>query len=551
MLNEIERLLRPNIKALEPYTCARDEYSGEAKAWLDANENSILNGLNRYPDPLQRQVKQHIGELRGVDPENIFLGVGSDECIDILYRTFCRPGIDNVVAIDPSYGMYSVCAAINDVEYRRVSLREDFSLDTDALLAACDTNTKVMWICSPNNPTGNAFSLEEIETLARSFDGILAVDEAYVDFSEKGSAIQMLERYPRLVVMQTFSKAWASAAIRLGIGYACRDIIDVFNKVKYPYNINILTQRQALAVLSDKERIARTARELVMLREDLAVRLKNVESVEEVYPSDANFILAKVKDADGIYRRLLDQGVVVRNRSRVHLCGSCLRLTVGTAAENDMLIAALEGRCIDAVAADGEMTSAGRVAAVHRVTGETDVLVSVGLDGSGKTEISTGLGFFDHMLDQIGRHGGVDLTVKVKGDLNVDEHHTIEDTALALGEALAKALHDKRGLERYGFCLPMDECRATVAIDFGGRPCLVWDVEPFVREKIGDMPTEMFRHFFKSLSDTAKCNLYIEAKGENEHHRIEGIFKAFARSLKSAVRRDPFNFSLPSTKGSL
>ncbi|MDE6610790.1 MAG: histidinol-phosphate transaminase [Muribaculaceae bacterium] len=551
MLNEIERLLRPNIKALEPYTCARDEYSGEAKAWLDANENSILNGLNRYPDPLQRQVKQHIGELRGVDPENIFLGVGSDECIDILYRTFCRPGIDNVVAIDPSYGMYSVCAAINDVEYRKVSLREDFSLDTDALLAACDANTKVMWICSPNNPTGNAFSLEEIETLAQSFEGILAVDEAYVDFSEKGSAIPMLERYPRLVVMQTFSKAWASAAIRLGIGYACRDIIDVFNKVKYPYNINILTQRQALAVLSDKERIARTARELVMLREDLALRLKNVDAVEEVYSSDANFILAKVKDADGIYRRLLDQGVVVRNRSRVHLCGNCLRLTVGTAAENDMLIAALEGRCIDAVAADDEMTSAGRVAAVHRVTGETDVLVSVGLDGSGKTDISTGLGFFDHMLDQIGRHGGVDLTVKVKGDLNVDEHHTIEDTALALGEALAKALHDKRGLERYGFCLPMDECRATVAIDFGGRPCLVWDVEPFVREKIGDMPTEMFRHFFKSLSDTAKCNLYIEAKGENEHHRIEGIFKAFARSLKSAVRRDPFNFSLPSTKGSL
>lgn len=551
MLNEIERLLRPNIKALEPYTCARDEYSGEAKAWLDANENSILNGLNRYPDPLQRQVKQHIGELRGVDPENIFLGVGSDECIDILYRTFCRPGIDNVVAIDPSYGMYSVCAAINDVEYRRVSLREDFSLDTDALLAACDANTKVMWICSPNNPTGNAFSLEEIETLAQSFEGILAVDEAYVDFSEKGSAIPMLERYPRLVVMQTFSKAWASAAIRLGIGYACRDIIDVFNKVKYPYNINILTQRQALAVLSDKERIARTARELVMLREDLALRLKNVDAVEEVYPSDANFILAKVKDADGIYRRLLDQGVVVRNRSRVHLCGNCLRLTVGTAAENDMLIAALEGRCIDAVAADDEMTSAGRVAAVHRVTGETDVLVSVGLDGSGKTDISTGLGFFDHMLDQIGRHGGVDLTVKVKGDLNVDEHHTIEDTALALGEALAKSLHDKRGLERYGFCLPMDECRATVAIDFGGRPCLVWDVEPFVREKIGDVPTEMFRHFFKSLSDTARCNLYIEAKGENEHHRIEGIFKAFARSLKSAVRRDPFNFSLPSTKGSL
>lgn len=549
MLNEIEKLLRPNIRDLQPYTCARDEYSGEARAWLDANENSILNGLNRYPDPLQRKVKEGIGELRGVNPENIFLGVGSDECIDILYRTFCRPGVDNVVAIDPSYGMYSVCAAINDVEYRRVSLHEDFSIDTDALLAACDANTKVMWVCSPNNPTGNAYSLEEIERLAGAFDGILAIDEAYVDFSSKGSAVSLLKKYPRLVVMQTFSKAWASAAIRLGIAYACEDIINVFNKVKYPYNINILTQRQALAILADKSRIARTARELVTLRDELAARLGKIEVVEKVYPSDANFILAKVKDADTLYRRLLDQGVVVRNRSKVALCGNCLRLTVGTAAENEMLLAALEGKELD-VATSDEYVEAGRVSRVHRVTGETDVDVKVDLDG-GVTEISTGLGFFDHMLDQISRHGSIGLKVKVCGDLNVDEHHTVEDTALALGEALGKALGDKRGLERYGFCLPMDECVATVAIDFGGRPCLVWNVETFKREKIGDVPTEMFRHFFKSLSDTAKCNIYIEARGENEHHRIEGIFKAFARAVKMAVRRDPFNFTLPSTKGSL
>lgn len=234
----LQQLVRPNIWSLKPYTCARNEYTGEARAWLDANENSRIDGYNRYPDPLQTEVKKRLAVLRGVSADRIFLGVGSDECIDIAYRVFCRPGVDNVVAIDPTYGMYEVCADINDVEYRPVSLGEGYSLDVDALLAATDANTKIIWICSPNNPTGNAFPLEQLKEVCSRFDGITVIDEAYIDFSDKGSMVAMLDEFPRLIVMQTFSKAWASAAIRLGIAYASREIVDIYNKVKYPYNIN-------------------------------------------------------------------------------------------------------------------------------------------------------------------------------------------------------------------------------------------------------------------------------------------------------------------------
>ena len=334
----IERLVRPNILNLAPYTCARNEYTGEARAWLDANENSLIDGLNRYPDPLQLEVKARLSELRGVPSDMIFLGVGSDECIDLCYRVFCRPGIDNVVAIDPTYGMYKVCADINDVEYRPVDLNPDYSLDVDRLLAATDKSTKVIWICSPNNPTGNAFPPEMLEEVARRFDGITVIDEAYVDFSPLGSMAGRLAAYPRMIVMQTFSKAWAAAAMRLGIAYASRDIIDLFNKVKYPYNINILTQREALRVLEGADDVRITASRLVELRKALSAELLKLNVVKEVSPSDANFLLVKVDDADRLYEYLKKEGVIVRNRSRVNLCGGSLRITVGNPDENSLLL---------------------------------------------------------------------------------------------------------------------------------------------------------------------------------------------------------------------
>ncbi len=334
----LNELVRPNILKLTPYTCARNEYTGEARAWLDANENSRIDGLNRYPDPLQTEVKRRLSEIKGVDASRIFLGVGSDECIDLCYRVFCRPGIDNAVAIDPTYGMYAVCAEINDVEYRPVKLNPDFSIDEEALFSAVDANTKVMWICSPNNPTGNAYPLEQLERIASRFEGITVVDEAYVDFSEQGSMLRHLDKYPRLVVMQTFSKAWASAAMRLGTAYAAKDIIDIFNNVKYPYNINILTQREAVRVLADHQHVADVADELVKAREVLAESLAGLDCVIKVYPSDANFLLVRVTDADSLYGRLKDAGVIVRNRSRVTLCEDCLRITVGNENENKLLI---------------------------------------------------------------------------------------------------------------------------------------------------------------------------------------------------------------------
>lgn len=337
-MKPLNQLIRPNILNLEPYTCARNEYTGEARAWLDANENSRIDGFNRYPDPLQIEVKTKLGAMRGVDVDRIFLGVGSDECIDITYRVFCRPGIDNVVAIEPTYGMYSVCAAINDVEYRNVRLRDDFSLDVEALFGAVDGNTKVIWICSPNNPTGNAFPMDVLREVASRFDGIVVVDEAYVDFSDAGSMVDVLDEYPNLIVMQTFSKAWASAALRLGIAFASREIISVFNNVKYPYNINILTQRQALSVLESADVIRKVVEELVAARDNLGERLSALECVRRVHPSDANFLLVEVTDAGALYEFLKSCGVIVRNRSRVALCGNCLRITVGTDEENDLLI---------------------------------------------------------------------------------------------------------------------------------------------------------------------------------------------------------------------
>lgn len=341
-MNNIQKLIRPNIAALAPYSCARDEFKGEASVYLDANESPYNNGTNRYPDPLQSEVKSLLAPLKKVRPEQIFLGNGSDEAIDLVYRIFCRPGIDNVVAPAPTYGMYQVCADINDIEYRAVPLKADYQLDMEAMKQAIDENTKAIWLCSPNNPTGNVFAKEDLLWFLDNAEAMIVVDEAYIDFSDKGTMVEMLDKYPNLIVLQTFSKAWGQAAIRLGIAVASEEVISLYNKVKYPYNVNILTQQQALKVLGNVSKKESQVKEILAQRDVLKNLLLSLSCVEEIYPSDSNFLLVKVKDANGIYKYLQDKGIIVRNRHRVTLCANCLRITVGTPIENAEIYNALK-----------------------------------------------------------------------------------------------------------------------------------------------------------------------------------------------------------------
>ena len=557
---DINKITRPNIRKLKPYSSARDEFKGKARIFLDANENAFGSfageDFNRYPDPLQTDLKKKIGEIRRVSPKRIFLGNGSDEIIDLLFRAFCEPGKDNAVLMPPTYGMYQVAADINNVPAIEVPLDKDFDIDTKKVLSAINENTRLIFVCSPNNPSGNRMSKDRIIRLLNNFEGIVIVDEAYIDYADEESSIALLNKHPNLLVMQTFSKARGMAALRVGIAFTSEEIISVLNKIKPPYNINGYSQKKILEALSKQKEFDRLVKIVKNQRKLLADELQKLSFVQKVYPSQANFLLVKFNDARKIYDYLAKNGIVVRNRSSMYGCENSLRITIGTPDENKELINTLRkldnkpDTDVDFSANMPEMELSVRSAKIHRKTSETDILVVLDIDNQKISDIDTGIGFFDHMLEQISRHGNIGLSIKVKGDLQVDEHHTIEDVALVLGEAFKKTLADKVGMERYGFALPMDDAAAQVLIDFGGRPYFVWQAE-FKREMIGQMPTEMFKHFFKSFSDAAACNLHIKAEGENEHHKIEGIFKAFARAVRMAIRKDPFSNYLPSTKGKL
>ena len=598
-IQEVLGLVRPNILALEAYSTARDDCGeNRPEIFLDANENPNNNGVNRYPDPHQRALKARIAEIKGIAPKSLFIGNGSDEAIDLAFRVFCSPGSSSAVSIAPSYGMYEVAAAMNDVEFRKVQLRPDFSMDTEAMLSAADSGTRLMFICSPNNPTGNSFPVEQIEEILRRFSGVVVLDEAYIDFSVRPSLVPLVGKYPNLIVLQTLSKAWGMAGLRIGLAIADPAVIALMSKVKYPYNINVLAQEMALRKLDAAVKGAEVAG-IVGQRFRLEKELAGCEEVKGVYPSDANFLLVKFDNPAEVYGRLLAGGVIVRDRSRVPGCEGCLRITVGTPAENDRLLRLLGGGHFDRLVhfdklsdrsnhsdlnqpvhfdklsdrlthsarslslskrpvgeapsrrAQGIEMLGERHVRIVRDTKETKVALELNLDSIGGTgSIFTGIPFFDHMLEQIPNHGGVALSIDAEGDLNVDEHHTIEDVGIVLGEAIDAALGSKLGIARYGFVLPMDDCDAAVLMDFGGRIDFKWNVE-FKREKVGDVPTEMFSHFFQSVCSGAKCNLHIWAEGGNEHHKAEAIFKAFARALRMAVAKTAFPYELPSSKGVL
>jgi histidinol-phosphate aminotransferase len=343
---DLDKLVRDNIKKLRPYSSARSEFSGVAKIFLDANENSFGSPLtkwyNRYPDPLQWELKKKISAVKNIAPENILLGNGSDECIDLLIRTFCDPQKDNIIICPPTYGMYEVFGHINDVPVKEVPLTTAYQLDLENLENAIDWNTKLIFFCSPNNPTGNSLNREDIEMVLNNFDGIVVIDEAYINFSRQRSFLAELKDYPNLVVMQTFSKAWGLAALRLGMNLASREIIDVLNKIKPPYNINQATQELALKALEQLNEVNELIRAIVNEREVLSTELSQLSIVNKVYPSDANFLLTKMDNATAIYEFLKQKGIIVRNRSNVILCDDCLRITVGTPEQDKELIDALK-----------------------------------------------------------------------------------------------------------------------------------------------------------------------------------------------------------------
>ncbi|MCF8358296.1 MAG: histidinol-phosphate transaminase [Prolixibacteraceae bacterium] len=341
-MKRINKLLRPNILALKPYSSARDEFSGSASVYLDANENPYDTGYNRYPDPYQMDVKKRIAEIKGTQPGQIFLGNGSDEPIDLLFRAFCNPGVDNVVAIEPSYGMYKVAAGINDIQVKSVLLNEYYQIEAKKILEATDEKTKLIFLCSPNNPTGNNLNKDEMIRIITGFSGLVVLDEAYIDFAPGTSMLPDLEKYPNLVVLQTFSKAWGLAGIRLGMAFAQPGIISVLSKIKYPYNINALTQQHVLKMLETKEQKDLWVKTIIDERKKLAKELEQFNFVEKVYPSDANFLLVKMKKAREIFEYLMDQGVIVRDRTKVALCESSLRITVGSPEENRELVEKLK-----------------------------------------------------------------------------------------------------------------------------------------------------------------------------------------------------------------
>jgi histidinol-phosphate aminotransferase len=342
---DLNQLVRPHIQKLVPYSSARDEFQGEASVFLDANENSIgsplLKWYNRYPDPHQDAIRNKLSSIKGTPTENIFIGNGSDECIDLLYRAFCEPGRDNIIINPPTYGMYEVSANIQGIEIRRANLLENFQLDLEKIESLIDANTKIIWICTPNNPTGNSIYFQDIETILNNFDGIVVADEAYINFARQKSMVTLLNEYPNLVVMQTLSKAWGLAGLRVGMAFASKEIIQILLKIKPPYNISEPVQELAVKALDNVETVNTMIKELVTQREWLENELPNVPAVIHIYPSDANFLLIKVKDASSMYKHLIEHKIVVRDRSKVVLCENALRITVGTEKENKMLIEAM------------------------------------------------------------------------------------------------------------------------------------------------------------------------------------------------------------------
>ncbi len=547
---------RQEIVAMKAYSSARSLYkSNPDTIFLDANEAPFspfvgAQSLNRYPDQQPEKPIKALCRYYDVSSRNLITARGADEVIDILMRSFCRPAIDNIIICPPTFAMYEQAALMQGAEVKSVPLTsDDFILDISGITNAADENTKLVFICSPNNPTGNSADKEDIITLCRAFDGkaVIVLDETYNEYSKQPSLIPLTEEFENLIVLRTLSKSHACAGLRCGVGIAQAEIIALLRKVLAPYPLPQPVMAAVLNTMNDTalERLAKKRDELIQLRDECAAKLQAHGAIGKVFPSDANYILVKVKDSEDFKNRFTEAQIIVRNQSHQEGLQDCFRISIGTAAEMELFFRVL----------DGEKRTLGvndRIASVNRTTKETAISVSVNLDQTSPVAIDTGVGFYDHMLDQIAKHGGIALQVECHGDLHIDPHHTIEDCAIALGQALKQALGDKSGIGRYGFTLPMDETQAGVSLDLGGRFYLQFDVNDgkgFPENHVGDLPTDMIEHIFLSIAENMNANIHIKVNGENTHHMVEACFKAFARALRQAVKRE--GEELPSTKGIL
>jgi histidinol-phosphate aminotransferase len=542
----LKKIVRSEILNLKAYNSARSEYAGDGQIQLDANESPIkpygqnTDGLNRYPEPQSKKLLLTLANIYGVRADQMLITRGADEAIDLLIRTFCTANKDAITITPPTYGYYEVAANINNVAITKIDLLPNFEPRWDRLKKV--KNSKLFFLCNPNNPTGNLMSLKDIKSLCQQYKdrAIIVIDEAYIEFEEGNSATIFLAEYKNLVIMRTLSKAYGLAANRIGAIIADPDIIDLLRKVIQPYPIPAPCVKIALDSLSPIGLIytRKNIEQIKQQREYLYQNLKNCKKIKKIYQTSTNFILLIAKDAKILYQELKSTGIIIRDRTQ-DIAGA-LRISVGTPQENQLLLAAL-----GLIEYKSDFT---RKICKIRKTKETEIMCEVNFDNKGSANIKTSIGFFDHMLEQLARHSGISIDIKAIGDIHIDTHHTIEDVAIVLGLALKEVLGDKKGINRYGFLLPMDEAEAKVSIDLAGRGYCKFEAI-FQNPLLGDLPSEMIRHFFETLSINMAAAIHISATGQNTHHMVEAIFKCVAKALKQAIAVN--GDQLPSTKGVL
>ncbi|MEM7618131.1 MAG: histidinol-phosphate transaminase [Pseudomonadota bacterium] len=548
---DILNRVRKPLLDMTGYKSARSMYQGDDSIiYLDANEIPYepyigANGLNRYIAQQPENMTQDVARLYDISTRNLMVSRGADEAIDILIRTFCEPKKDEIIICPPTFPMYAQSALINDVTVKEAPLKRNFQLDIKNIEKRVNKRTKIIFICSPNNPTANSMDRDDILNLCEDYpEIIIAIDETYCEFTAQGGLDEHLHEFENLMLFRTLSKSYASAGLRCGFAIGHAELISLMKKILPPYPIPAPVAKEVSRILQPKnrDRMKQIYDEILETRDWFIQELEKIEEVQKIYTSETNFILVKVKNAKEFYDKAMGGGIILRDQSSQKGLKNVIRISIGTRYEIEKLLAVLNGKKFE--------KTKDRISSVTRNTNETKISVTVNLDQLSPIKISTGVGFYDHMLEQIAKHGGFSLVLECDGDLKIDPHHTIEDCAIALGQALTEALGDKRGIGRYGFALPMDEADAQALLDLSGRYYLKFEGK-FPAENVGDLPCDMIEHIFRSLAENMQMNCHIKVDGKNAHHMVEACFKAFGRALRQAISFDGDKDALPSTKGML